>query len=199
MTFRELISGLNYDDIWAVLDKEYKNKDGAYEVYKRVFEELKSLDPKPCEPLITLVVAKVEDCFEAGTFIFDVFGIQDRDEEHYALEMTSWIEWLSFEVLDKSIEAYGAANVVAHALYEMTFFGYSSDVVDERVTEEKQILHERHEEIENGTAELISFDEFMAELGYVDERTEEEKEQQQKKYLRITAENKKVYKMLLGR
>ena len=30
------------------------------------------------------------------------------------------------QLLDKSIEVYGPAEVVAHALYEMTFFGYCS-------------------------------------------------------------------------
>lgn len=199
MTFKELINSVNYDDVWTVIDKEYENKDGAYEAYKRVFEELKSLLPKACEPPITLVVAKVEDYFEAGTFIFDVFGIQNGDESHYALEMTPWNEWLSFKVLDKCVEAYGMADVVAHVLYEMTFFGYSANAVDDRVTKEKQILNERHEETENGTAQLIPFNEAMAELGYVDKRSEEEKEQQRKEYVRITAENQKVYVMLRGR
>ena len=90
-------------------------------------------------------------------------------------------------------------SVVAHALYEMTFFGYSANAVDDRVTKEKQILNERHKEIENGTSQLIPFDEAMAELGYVDRRSEEEKEQQRKEYIRITAENQKIYEMLLGK
>ncbi|MCG2790665.1 MAG: hypothetical protein L6305_02825 [Actinomycetia bacterium] len=100
------------------------------------------LEPKPCDPPITFVVAKTEDCFKAGKFIFDVFGITKDDENHYALEMTSWNEWLNFNVLDKSIEFYGAADVVAHALYEMTFFGYSSKTVYKKVEEEKHILNE---------------------------------------------------------
>jgi len=110
----------------------------AYEVYKSVLEELKMLEPKPCDPPITFVVAKVEDCFNAGEFIFDVFGIIKGDENRYALEMTSWNEWLNFDVLGKSVEVYGAADVVANALYEMTFFGYSSKTVDEKL-EEKNI------------------------------------------------------------
>ena len=112
VTFKELINSVNYDDVWTVLDKEYEHKDGACEAYKRVFEELKSLLLKACEPPITLVVAEVEDCFETGTFIFNVFGIQDGDESHYALEMIPWNEWLSFKVLDKSVETYGMEGVV---------------------------------------------------------------------------------------
>lgn len=198
MTFKELIHGLNYDDIWRVLAQEYSLEEGAYETYKRVFEDLKTLEPDPYDSKTTLVVAKVEDCFEAGSFIFDIFGLEEGDESHYALEMTSWSEWLNFKVLDKSIELYGAAAVVAHAIYEMTFFGYSSESVDERVQHEKHILEERYDEVQNGTAELIPLDKAMAKIGYTDNRTPEEKAEQSKEFERISAKNKKVYNMLLG-
>jgi len=55
MIFKKLINSVYYDEVWVVLVKEYKLKDGAYEVYKSVFEELKILRPKPCKPPITLV------------------------------------------------------------------------------------------------------------------------------------------------
>ncbi|MBC8388433.1 MAG: hypothetical protein H8E13_10355, partial [Actinobacteria bacterium] len=161
--------------------------------------ELKILRPKPCKQPITLVLAKIEDYFEAGKFIFEVFGIIKGDKNHYALEMTSWNEWLSFNVLDKSIKVYGAADVVAHALYEMTFFGYCSKVVSKRVEEEKHILDERYKEIQSGTAQLIPFEEVMAETNYVDKRTPEEKEKEYRECERINAKNEKIYKMLLGR
>jgi len=38
----------------------------------------------------------------------------------------------------------------------------------------------------------------MAELGIVDKRTPEEKGKQRKEFERITAENEKIYKELLG-
>ncbi|MCL6088171.1 MAG: hypothetical protein M1475_07135 [Actinobacteria bacterium] len=199
MIFKELINSVNYDDVWQVLDKEYEHEDGAYEAYKNVLEELKILEPEPCEPPITLVVARIEECLKAGEFIFTVFGMIKDDENHYALEMTSWNEWLNFNVLDKSVEVYGAADVVAHALYEMTFFGYCSKVVSKRVEEEKHILDERYDEIQSGTAQLIPFEEVMAETNYVDKRTPEEKEKEYRECERINAKNEKIYKMLLGR
>ena len=41
---------------------------------------------------------------------------------------------------------------------------------------EIEILKKRREEIENGTAVLLSWDEVCKDIGYVDDRTEEEKE-----------------------
>jgi hypothetical protein len=182
-----------------VLNEEYDHNDNAYEAYKKVLEELKILKPRQCEPPITLIVAKIEDCIEPGTYIFDVLGIIKGDKDHYALEMTSWDEWLSFNVLEKCLEVYGNADVVAHSLYEMTFFGYSSKAVDKRVKEEKRILDKGVREIENGTSQLISFEETMAKIGFIDKRTPGEKEKEYKEYKQITAMNKKIYKMLLGR
>ena len=197
MIFKELINTVNYNHMWAVLDKEYNHKDGAYEAYKRVIEELKTLKPRSCKPPITLIVAKIEDCIEPGTSIFDVFGIIKGDKNHYALEMTSWDEWLNFNVLDKCIEVYGNADVTAYSLYEMTFFGYSKKTVDERVKEEKRILDKGVREIENGTSQLISFKEAMKKINFVDNRTSGEKEYRE--YNRIASMNEKIYKMLLGR
>jgi hypothetical protein len=53
MIFKDLINIVNYDDVWVELRKGYKLKKSAYEVYKRVLEELKTLDPKPSDPPIT--------------------------------------------------------------------------------------------------------------------------------------------------
>ena len=199
MIFKDLITIVNYDDVWAELRKEYKLKKSASEVYKRVLEELKTLDSKPSDPPITCIIAKVEDCLAPGEIIPDVFGIMAGDKNHYALEMNSWNEWLDFDVLDKSIEVYGAADVVAHALYEMTFFGYCSKTAHEKVEEEKHILDERVKEIEDGSAEYVSIEEVMADLKYVDKRTPKEKEKAHKEYKQIAAKNKKIYKMLLSK
>ncbi len=199
MIFKEIINTVNYNHVWVVLDKEYNHKDSAYEAYKNVLEELKIPKPRPCKPPITLIVAKIEDCIEPGTSIFDVFGIIKGDKNHYALDMTSWDEWLNFNVLDKCIEVYGSADVVAHSLYEMTFFGYSKKTVDERVEEEKRILDKGVREIENGTSQLISFEEAMKKINFVDKRTQGEKEKEYREYNRIAAKNEKIYKMLLGR
>jgi hypothetical protein len=144
-------------------------------------------------------VVKIEDCIEAGKFIFDVFGIIKGDKNHYALEMASWDEWLNFNVLDKCLEVYGSADVAAHSLYEMTFFGYSKKTVDERVKQEKRILDKGVREIEKGASQLISFEEAMEKINFVDKRTPGEKEKEYREYNRITAMNEKIYKMLLGR
>lgn len=198
MTFKELSKTVVFDDVWTELKKEYCIKDEAFEAYFKVFNQLKGLTPKPNYESFRLVVAKVEDGLAPGTFTYDVFGIKPDDIDHYALELLPWCEWLSFEVVEKCVEVYSAAAVVAHSLFEITFFGYDAADVEANTKKEIEILMERHEEIESGTAELVSWDEVCKNIGYVDDRTEDEKELQHKQFELINAENKKVYEMLLS-
>jgi len=198
MTFKELLKTVVFNDVWTELKKEYCMKDEAFEAYFKVFNQLKRLTPKPNHESFRLVVAKVEDGMVPGTFTYDVFGIKPDVINHYALELLPWSEWLSFEVVEKCIEVYSAAAVVAHSLFEFTFFGFDAADVEANTKKEIKILKERHEKIENGSAELVSWDEVCKHIGYADDRTEEEKELQHKQFERINAENNKVYEMLLS-
>lgn len=199
MLFNELIKNIAFDDVWEVMEREYHVKKGDYEVYRRVLEELKVLNSSACNSEITLVVAKVEDFSEPGTYIFEVFGIKAGDQEHYGLEMSPWEEWLSAKVLEKSIDKYGGAAVVAHVLYEMTFFGYSAEVVNKRIAEEEEILMESLEDLEKGSLEWKTLDELKSSLGILDghEQTDEEIAQKKKQFERIYTANQRVYKELL--
>lgn len=198
MTFKELLQTVEFDEIWIEFKKEYCMKDEAFDAYFKVFNQLKELTPEQNQDGFRLVVARVEDELEPGTSTYDVFGIKPGDNEHYALELLSWNKWLSFEIIEKCVQVYTAAVVVAHSLYELTFLGYDASDVEANIKKEIEILKERFEDIENGTANFISWDEVCKDMGYVDNRTEEEKELQHKQFERINAENKKVYEMLLS-
>ena len=198
MIFKELLKTVAFDDVWTELKKEYSLKDEEFEAYFKAFKQLNELTPEPNNDGFRLVVARVEDGFEPGTFNYDVFGTKPGDSEHYALEFSSWSKLLSFEVVEKCVEVYSAVVVAAHSLYEFTFFGYDADEVQAKTNMEIEILNERCNEIENGTVELVSFDEVCKKIGYVYNRTEEEKELKHKQFERINAENKKIYEMLLS-
>ncbi len=198
MTFRDLLEKVVFDDVRITFHTEYCMNNEACEAYFKVFNQLKGLTPEPNHDDFRLVVARVEDGLEPGTYTYDVFGVKPDDNDHYALELLPWSKWLSFEVVEKCVEVYGAAAVVAHCLYELTFFGFDASDVEVNIKREIEILNERHREIENGTAELVSWEEVIENIGYVDDRTAEEKEQQHKQFARIAAENEKIYKMLLS-
>jgi hypothetical protein len=198
MTFRGLLEIVVFDAVWITLQKEYCLKDEALESYFSAFCQLKKLTPEPNHDNFRLVVARVEDGLEPGTYTFDVFGVKPNDKVHYALELLAWSKWLSFVVVDKCVEEYGVAAFVAHSLYELTFFGFDASDVEVNIGREIEILNERHREIKTGTAELVSWDEVSESIGYPDERTAEEKELQHEQFERIATENEKIYETLLS-
>jgi hypothetical protein len=122
MIFKESLEIVIFDEVWTELNKEYSLKNKEFEVYLRVFNQLKELTPEANRDSFSLAVVKFEDGFEPGKFVYDVFGIKITDKEHYALEMLPWKEWLSLIVIEKCIETYGSAAVVSHSLYELTFW-----------------------------------------------------------------------------
>jgi len=199
MLLKTLINNVNYNDVWAVIGKEYNLKKDARQAYEAVFEELKILEPKPCDPPVICIVAKMENWLSPGEFIFDVFGVISGDKNHYALEMNPWDEWLNYDILNKSIEVYGQAEVLAHILYEMTFFGFSSKTVNKRAEKERKFLEKSYKEIQSGTAKLTKFEDFMKEEGYIDKRTPEEKRKEIRQCRQIAVKNEIVLKMLLDK
>ncbi len=199
MTFKELIAEAEYGDIWKELQSHYNYKGIYYKAYQDVLLELEKINPESSDPPITIVVAKIENWLELGEYVFDVFGIMGGDKNHYALEWSLWDEWLGFYVLDKSVQMYGKSAVVAHSLYEMTFFGYNASDVAKKISKGKTILDRSIKEIEEGKAKLIPHEEFMAELGISDKHSAEELEKDHKECEKISARNEKVYRMLLGK
>ena len=104
--------------------------------------------------------------------------------ESYAFEFTPWTEVLGYEVFQPNVKEYGAAAILASVIYEMTFFGFTQEEQDEERAKLDEAIAES-EAIRKLTPEeqkkhYKTAEEVFAELGYVDERTEEEKEQERR-------------------
>lgn len=54
----------------------------------------------------------------------EVVGV-DLGGELWALGYTDWTEWLAMEVEGETVRNFTDSEIVAHCLWEMTFFGYT--------------------------------------------------------------------------
>jgi hypothetical protein len=111
----------------------------------------------------------------------------------YAYELSPWKEILGYEVNPENVSAVGSPKFAAAVLYEMTFFGITEETIDlerqklkESLTEADKIFQLPTEERE---AHFYSVEDVFADLGIRDERTEEEKTQQDHEMLREIMEN----------
>ena len=76
---------------------------------------------------------------------------KQNDPERYGLDLSRWEEWLAISVPQSLLDKLAAADIVAHCVWDMTFYGFTQ----ERIAETRAKLDRRVKEIDEGKAELI--------------------------------------------
>ncbi|MDR0906903.1 MAG: hypothetical protein LBN00_12175 [Oscillospiraceae bacterium] len=150
MTFQELLRTVSYDGIWTVLQTEY-DSDNHHDAYLVVVERLKAMQPKDDGEQGTLFIERF--FFEDDNIVSDddVYVVFANDESRYSPMLMPWAEWLPLTADEKSVEYYGAAAFAAHALYELTFFGFTEEDLDEERASINESVREFEETLKNGT------------------------------------------------
>ena len=171
MLLIELIKKVSFDEVWEILKGEYDVLEKGKSAYIQVFDELRDMDLQADsgaekEEVTTIGVCEFEDLLEPGNFVYDVFGISQGDANRYSLSLEPWSNWINYNILDKSIQIYGEATVLAHILYEMTFYGYSSEDVEEKHLEVINALNDSYKMIEEGKSEFIPAEDVFSKLGF---------------------------------
>ncbi len=85
----------------------------------------------------------------------------EKDEQYanslttWALDLSSWSEWMGMEVDEESLKAITNEQFVCHCLWEMTFFGFK----ESQRNSMKQTLNKRIKDIDSGKTKLIPWEE----------------------------------------
>lgn len=196
MKFKEIINKTNWDDVRSILYEYYYKDSEDYSVlyeYERIFNELKILKEEDCDNM-RLYVEKYkgfndEDSIEVigrnGTlnkdsedFKFFKDNVDEKfanSEITYAIEMIKWEKWLDMKVPFEVFSNFSMPEIVAHSLFEMTFMGFSQDQIQGQLNE----LTKRVEEIKNGEAKTISFEEFKDFLENLNEEDLEDEDNEE--------------------
>ncbi len=145
MKFFELLKVVRFEDVWdIILNTESATKRSKASV-KRAFDELLRLKPDKKEPFV-IGIEEVKS--PEGTY-FDVFCLSETEHgviEHGAIETTRWRLWLWADISkehvnhlvvdsfgEETLKDFTKTEIVAHCLWEMTFFGFSNKRQQERV------------------------------------------------------------------
>ena len=130
--------------------------DKCIAIYTKVWDELLKLHPKHSDFIISLRPETEEDNY------VDVFGIPTNPactDGSWALDLVDWREWLSAEIDEEVSKLYSPEVLIAHILWEMTFYGYGEDDISKKRDE----LTEQIKEIDDGKVQLYSMDEWDGE------------------------------------
>ncbi len=147
MKFWELVYKYKWDEICPVLISLYPNDQQNIAGFKMVFEQLRTLTLS--ETNMRIILEEVFDEFENewytcvsgrdGTlkkeenpeiFKDDKIGNQ---EVAYGIEFVDWEEWLGMDIDPEAISNYSETDIVAHCLWEMTFYGYTQEAIKKTI------------------------------------------------------------------
>jgi hypothetical protein len=144
MTLRELLYRKSFKNIFNVIYKTFlkdRTQDRIVDLsikFEKAFRELKNIEQQnKTKNFISL--NEIED---EGEQIIDVCFYDESEDEHYALDFMDWGEIIECEVV--APKKFNQTTIVAHVLWEITFWGFSR----EKITEQRKTLNKVSEEVE---------------------------------------------------
>jgi len=127
-TLGELVHAYAWSDVEGDFQRLYPGDAEWVAQHARVFSMLRSLRPRLSD--MDIVIADVHD--EGETWI-DVSG--RSGDELVAIEFVDWSEWLGMVIDAATSNRFTATEIVAHCVWEMSFFGFDEETIHERWTE----------------------------------------------------------------
>ncbi len=149
MKLEELVDKHTWDDVWAALIRLYPDQDKSLEGYRYVFATLRTLQPAESKMRICLADVPEGDGGESYTDVSGRNGSLRKDnnpdffqddetgnqEEAWGLDFVDWAEWLSMTIDPDTLARYPQADILAHCLWEMTFYGYTPEDIKKKIEE----------------------------------------------------------------
>lgn len=131
MKFAELINNNNWPTIGIEFLKLYPLEKVLIGEYKRVFNDLKSLNPLPTK--MTIILSNEINEFDNIEFV-DVLayykgkkGYNGKDLDFYHIEYVRWEEWLDAVIDKKTLEDFSITEIICHCLHGMAFCGFNQE------------------------------------------------------------------------
>ena len=210
MILKELLTNTDIEKVTDIILKTQKinsTRERLLKNIENVVNDFKTIEPSYNEKKFTIFVDQYKDflydnnedistyfCVD-GYYMDDILEHKEdldktdfSDEIHfypYGLDFISRKELAGFNVCELSIDKYGIDRVIAEIIWEITFYGWDEETVDQHAKELDESLKETKEHPED----LRPISELFEELGWEDERTEEEIEADLKLSTEIGLEN----------
>jgi hypothetical protein len=159
MKFAELVCKYTWDEICTNFIRLYPNDQKNIAGFKMVFEQLRTLLTQS-ESNMRIILEEVFDEFENGwyTCVSGKDGTLKREENpeifkddevgnqevSYGIEFEAWEKWLGMDIDPGSISNYSETDVIAHCLWEMTFYGYTQETIKKQSIQIKEKGEEGH-------------------------------------------------------
>lgn len=172
MKFSTLIKSHHWLSVEMTLLSLYPEQKESIDGYRTVFDRLQIIEPAIDEMLIVLSEhpCDIDDQNDSATTYVDVSDrklIPEPDSltDSHALEFVKWENWLGMDLAPETVENFNELEIIAHCLYEMTFYGYDQDEIQGQLSSLKSMMEDfQNLPEEERSQETISLEDFLKEL-----------------------------------
>jgi hypothetical protein len=124
-TFKQLICRTPWSHVENALCTLYgEHAENSMTGYRDVYETLLALEPTFNDEGWKIVLDLVVQGDDTYT---DVSTVKGGSDEQYSSSLSLWEDWLGYFIEENN----QSADAIAHILYEMTFYGFTNDKVQE--------------------------------------------------------------------
>lgn len=128
----DILKKVTFDNVFERLCHLFENQESSIEGYREVFYKLRNMTPHKhnlTDLFIDINIIKEDD----GTEWISVDGkdIIKNNGINYGIEFEKWNDWVSMFITQETLDNLTYEDIVAGCLYEMTFFGFTEEHVEE--------------------------------------------------------------------
>lgn len=140
ITLKDVIPKTAWPEIWKELlthhpyilvdssGKQICKESDLESGYMAVFTKLNDIVEIPSD--LVLIIKMFEQEYGQYKYSFDPAAYNEECPGGYSMMASPWGEWLGLTISPETLEQYSYAEIIAHCLYEMTWFGGSEAEVD---------------------------------------------------------------------
>ncbi|MFY8021451.1 MAG: DUF6557 family protein [Bacteroidia bacterium] len=163
MKLIDLIKSNNWLSLQSTFLSLYPDEETLLAEYKNVFENLQNLESINMDLEIVLTKIGSED----SDFYIDVSGCERNHDQNsspdtYSLASTKWNEWLGMNISQNTLDEFDELEIISHCLYEMTFFAFDEDEIQEQIASIEKSMEEYKElNDEEKKSQTVNLDELV--------------------------------------
>ena len=177
MKFLDLIKSNSWLSVEMVFSQSYPGEKSNMAGYEKVFNALRFLEVGVTD--ITILVSHIKDDFDNEEYVSVSGYYSDADKSaneltnSLALGFTPWEEWLGMRIDEQSLIDFSELEIICHFLYEMTFYGFEQEEIQNEIGRVNNIVDEiKNMPPDEKERNLISMDEFLNEIKNIDKGPE---------------------------
>jgi hypothetical protein len=150
-TLRDLVLRVEAADVTEAIGRLYDRRETPWlpHAVSDVLAELRRLTPDPSGTEHQLHVELLPPTDIDDQPYWDVCCRKEGDPERYGFDLSPWAEWLAIQVPQSLLDKMTAAEIVAHCVWEMTFYGFTQ----EKIVEFRAEMERSVKEIDKGQPE----------------------------------------------